>query len=269
MAKLPRGLLKELGISTIKRSKPAPLKPDLGKRITQLNKEIADAKKVKGIKGAKEEFRLKDKNKPLKKEMEKKVVKDLQIKLDKAKAEKQKKKVESKDKLDPTPSSPRSAIVQAQRYKKIQSGLEKEYTNTLDKYNKLKDKKSETAMLMFRKLNLMSKKIKGKKSIPMLPQDKNKGGMVKSKATTYKGGVLNGHGKDYGKPGGYNMGGLATPTAEQTGLKKLPSSVRNKMGYMYGGGMAKKKTMGSTDYRKGGLVIMIGTGKPMKTKKGK
>ena len=247
---------------------------ELAVKIIKLNKEISDAKKVKGIKGAKEEFKLKDKSKPIKKEMQKKLLKNLQIKLDKAKEVKQKKKIEvpkksSKVKLDPTPSSPRSAIVQAQRYKKVQSGLEKEYTNTLDKYNKLKDKKSEAAMLMFRKLNLMSKKIKGKKSIPMLPQDKNKGGMVKSKATTYKGGVLNGHGKDYGKPGGYNMGGLAAPTAKQTGLKKLPSSVRNKMGYMYGGGMAKKKTMGSTDYRKGGLVIMIGTGKPMKTKKGK
>ena len=28
--------------------------------------------------------------------------------------------------------------------------------------------------------------------------------------------------------------------------------------------MAKKKKMGNMDYRKGGLVIMIGTGKPMK-----
>ena len=91
----------------------------------------------------------------------------------------------------------------------------------------------------------------------------SKGGMP----TTYKGGVLNGHGKDYGKPGGYNMGGLAAPTAKQTGLKKLPTDVRNKMGYMYGGGMAKKK-IASTDYRKGGLVIMI-TGGNTKMKKGK
>ena len=60
------------------------------------------------------------------------------------------------------------------------------------------------------------------------------------------------------------MGGLTKPTANQTGLKKLPTTVRNKMGYMYGGGMAKKKKMGNMDYRKGGLVIMIGTGKPMK-----
>ena len=54
----------------------------------------------------------------------------------------------------------------------------------------------------------------------------------------------------------------------QKGLKKLPTPVRNKMGYMYGGGMSKKPRMGNMDYRKGGLVIMIGTGKPMKNKKG-
>ena len=174
----------------------------------------------------------------------------------------------TKPKLDPTPSSSRSAIVQAQKYKKMQTGLQKEFDKTKESYDKIKDKTSEKAMMMNNKLKSMKKKLSGKKQIP-IPQDKNKGGMVKSKATTYKGGVLNGHGKDYGKPGGYNMGGLATPTAKQTGLKKLPSSVRNKMGYMYGGGMANKKNMGSTDYRKGGLVIMIGTGKPMKTKKEK
>jgi hypothetical protein len=61
-----------------------------------------------------------------------------------------------------------------------------------------------------------------------------------------------------------NKGGLATPKPNQTGLKKLPTTVRNKMGYMYGGGIAKKKKTGSMDYRKGGLVIMIGMGKPKK-----
>ena len=50
----------------------------------------------------------------------------------------------------------------------------------------------------------------------------------------------------------------------QKGLKKLPTPVRNKMGYMYGGGMAKKKRMGNMDYRKGRRVIMIGQSKPMK-----
>ena len=61
-----------------------------------------------------------------------------------------------------------------------------------------------------------------------------------------------------------NKGGLTTPTANQTGLKKLPTAVRNKMGYMYGGGMTKKKKTGSMDYRKGGLLIMISQAKPKK-----
>ena len=61
-----------------------------------------------------------------------------------------------------------------------------------------------------------------------------------------------------------NKGGLTTPKPNQTGLKKLPTSVRNKMGYMYGGGMPKKPRRSNMDYRKGGLVIMIGQAKPMK-----
>jgi len=50
-----------------------------------------------------------------------------------------------------------------------------------------------------------------------------------------------------------NEGGIAMklkkPTDDQTGLKKLPTAVRNKMGYMNKGGMAKKK-----GYAKGGKV---------------
>ena len=40
---------------------------------------------------------------------------------------------------------------------------------------------------------------------------------------------------------------MKKPTAKQKGLKKLPSAVRNKMGYMKNGGMMKKK-----GYSKGG-----------------
>ena len=51
--------------------------------------------------------------------------------------------------------------------------------------------------------------------------------------------------------------GLKMPTTDQTGLKKLPTPVRNKMGYMYGGGMMNKKPrMSSMDYRKGGLLVI-------------
>jgi len=45
----------------------------------------------------------------------------------------------------------------------------------------IKDKKSETAMLMRNKLNDMAKKLKGKKSIPMLPEGKAHGGMANKK----------------------------------------------------------------------------------------
>ena len=47
-----------------------------------------------------------------------------------------------------------------------------------------------------------------------------------------------------------NKGSLVQPKESQSGLKKLPSKVRNKMGYMNRGGLAKS---GSTDMRKGGM----------------
>lgn len=64
----------------------------------------------------------------------------------------------------------------------------------------------------------------------------------------------------------------AVPTGNKgKGLAKLPTLVRNKMGFMYGGGMpmpSKKPRMSNTDYRKaskGMLIISI----DMKKKKGK
>ena len=69
---------------------------------------------------------------------------------------------------------------------------------------------------------------------------------------------------------GMNKGGLKMPTADQIGLKKLPTPVRNKMGYMYGGGMMKKPRMSSMDYRKGGLLLIsIDMMKKKKNKKEK
>ena len=65
-----------------------------------------------------------------------------------------------------------------------------------------------------------------------------------------------------------NKGGLKMPTADQVGLKKLPTRVRNKMGYLYGGGMMKKPRMSSMDYRKGGLLL-IAIDMMKKKKKGK
>ncbi len=52
------------------------------------------------------------------------------------------------------------------------------------------------------------------------------------------------------KKKGYAKGGVMKKTSSaQKGLKKLPSSVRNKMGYMAKGGMTKKK-----GYAKGSVM---------------
>jgi hypothetical protein len=57
------------------------------------------------------------------------------------------------------------------------------------------------------------------------------GGMMKKKGYA-KGGM---------KKKGYAMGGaMKRPTANQKGLKKLPTTVRNKMGYMAKGGAARR-----------------------------
>tara|TARA_R100000664_G_C2749012_1_gene136423 strand:+ start:326 stop:1267 length:942 start_codon:yes stop_codon:yes gene_type:complete len=73
------------------------------------------------------------------------------------------------------------------------------------------------------------------------------GGMMKKKGMA-KGGAMM-------KKKGYAMGGaMKRPTANQKGLKKLPTAVRNKMGYMAKGGMMKKKGMakgGATMKKKG------------------
>jgi len=61
-----------------------------------------------------------------------------------------------------------------------------------------------------------------------------------------------------------NRGGLKTPT--NPGLKKLPTTVRNKMGYMKSGGVSTKKNTKKKD--KGIMVVSISVGK-MPTKKKK
>ena len=49
-------------------------------------------------------------------------------------------------------------------------------------------------------------------------------------------------GKTAMKKKGYSKGGaLKKPAAKEAGLKKLPKTVRNKMGYMKDGGKVKKK----------------------------
>ena len=64
---------------------------------------------------------------------------------------------------------------------------------------------------------------------------------------------------------------LKKTTPAQKGLRKLPTTVRNKMGYMHNGGSVTKKK--SIKASRGILVLSIGVGKmkkkPMTKKKKK
>ena len=62
------------------------------------------------------------------------------------------------------------------------------------------------------------------------------------------------HAKGKMKKKGMAMGGLKKPAAGQTGLKKLPTTVRNKMGYAQKGGMMKKKGMAKGGMKKKGYA---------------
>ena len=65
----------------------------------------------------------------------------------------------------------------------------------------------------------------------------------------------------------------AVPTGSKgAGLSKLPTPVRNKMGFMYGGGMpmpSKKPRVSTTDYRKAAKGMLVISINMMKKKKGK
>ena len=103
--------------------------------------------------------------------------------------------------------------------------------------------------------------------------------MKKMKKKGYSKGGANMKKKGYAMGGanmkkkGYAMGGLKAPSANQTGLKKLPKAVRNNMGYMNKGGMPKKKkgyAMGGANmkkkaYAKGGKVAMYNVGGMVKS----
>jgi hypothetical protein len=90
--------------------------------------------------------------------------------------------------------------------------------------------------------------------------------MTKKKKGYSKGGVNM-------KKKGYAAGGLKDPSASQTGLKKLPKTVRNNMGYMNEGGMPKKKkgmakggaNMKKKSYAKGGTVATYNVGGMVKS----
>ena len=86
-----------------------------------------------------------------------------------------------------------------------------------------------------------------------------KGGMKKKKGMARGGAMMKKKGMARGgammKKKGMAMGGLKKPAANQTGLKKLPTTVRNKMGYAQKGGMMKKKGMARGGMKKKGYAM--------------
>ena len=94
---------------------------------------------------------------------------------------------------------------------------------------------------------------------------KKQGGMAMKKKGMAKGGMKK---KGYAMGGikkkGMAMGGLKKPAANQKGLQKLPTAVRNKMGYMQKGGMKKKGMarggMKKKSYAAGGMTVTYKVG---------
>ena len=81
------------------------------------------------------------------------------------------------------------------------------------------------------------------------------GGMMKSKMST-KGGAMGGK----KKPPGMKAGGLKPAPEGNKGLKKLPKEVRNKMGFMKGGGKVKPKgAAAGGGYKQGGMKSKMAT----------
>ena len=107
---------------------------------------------------------------------------------------------------------------------------------------KLQEQKMERKLK--EKLDKADKKAKG--GMGMKKKGYAKGGMKKKGMA--RGGAMM-------KKKGMAMGGLKKPATGQTGLKKLPTTVRNKMGYAKNGGMMKKKGMARGGMKKKGYAM--------------
>jgi len=127
------------------------------------------------------------------------------------------------------------------------------------KYNRVKGKDA-ASIDVTKGLTAAEKKKLGLKKGGMAMKKKGyaKGGMKKKKGMARGGAMMKKKGMARGgamKKKGMAMGGLKKPAAGQTGLKKLPTTVRNKMGYAKNGGMMKKKGMARGGMKKKGYAM--------------
>jgi hypothetical protein len=98
------------------------------------------------------------------------------------------------------------------------------------------------------------------------------GGSMKKKGMAMGGMKKKGMARGGMKKKGYAMGGLKATNPSQVGLRKLPESVRNKMGYMKKGGMTKKGyarggSMKKKGYAMGGMTKSYGVVDNLKKKR--
>tara|TARA_R100000482_G_scaffold109284_1_gene51557 strand:- start:44 stop:898 length:855 start_codon:yes stop_codon:yes gene_type:complete len=108
-------------------------------------------------------------------------------------------------------------------------------------------------------LTAIANKYKGKDGMKRMLADLKKKKMAMGGAAMKKKGMAMGGMKKKG----YAMGGLKATNPSQVGLRKLPQSVRNKMGYMKKGGMTKKGyarggSMKKKGYAMGGVAKKYG-----------
>ena len=106
---------------------------------------------------------------------------------------------------------------------------------------------AEKKKLGLKQGGMAMKKKKGYAKGGMKKKGMARGGAMMKKKGMARGGAM--------KKKGMAMGGLKKPAAGQTGLKKLPTTVRNKMGYAKNGGMMKKKGMARGGMKKKGYAM--------------
>ena len=115
-------------------------------------------------------------------------------------------------------------------------------------YEKKQLKEDRERVELVRKLAKEKGMAKAKGGMTMKKKGMAKGGAMMKKKGMARGGAMM-------KKKGMAMGGLKKPAAGQTGLKKLPTTVRNKMGYAQKGGMMKKKGMAHGGMKKKGYAM--------------
>jgi len=169
---------------------------------------------------------------------------------------------------DPSKNVPKTKDQDMKAYEKQQLKEDRERVELVKKLAKEKGMAKAKGGMTKKKKGMarggaMKKKGMAKGGAMMKKKGMARGGAMMKKKGMARGGAM--------KKKGMAMGGLKKPAANQTGLKKLPTTVRNKMGYAKNGGMMKKKGMArggmkKKGYAMGGMTVKYKVGGMVKGK---